>query len=197
MFPLVVSAATFTVSPNKTSYKTGDNIVLNISVNPENSTVYTAMFDASFSSSTLDVLSFSLNDNMLPLKQPGYDAQDNLNGILTKTGGYPGGINSNTSFGTLVLRAKKEGVGSLTILDSSKLLDVGNVDRQTGSQTLSFNIEKYVPVQTIKPKVLSVSTSTVTTPTLETSVFTKTNIILLVIILMIALVLGYLMGRKK
>lgn len=194
MFPLMVSAASFVVIPNKTSYKVGENIILNISVNPEGKAIYTAMLDSTFTADTLEIVSFSLNDSMLPLKQVGYDTQDNSNGIFIKTGGYAGGINSNTNFGTLVLRAKKVGVGNLTVLDNSKLLSSINTDLQSGSQILSFNIEKYVPV-IVKPKVLSASTSTIATTT-ETSLFTETNIVIL-IILAVCFILGFLLGRKK
>lgn len=194
--PLVASAATFVVTSGSVKYKTGDIITVNISVNPAPSTSYTAMLDASFSTDTLEVVSFSMNDKMLAIKQAGYDAIDNANGLLIKTGGYPGGINSVTPFGTLVLRAKKEGVGTLTINDNSKLLNANNVDEQIGSQTLSFNIEKYIPLPTAKPKVLGSATSTETTSgitaTSEISKalesVSKNNLLVLVAILLLVII---------
>lgn len=138
--PVVASAASFVVAPSTGSYKVGDTVTLNISVNPSGSTVYTAMLDARFSSDTFEVVSFTLNDSLLPLKQSGYDALNNASGILTKTGGYTGGITTTSPFGTVVLRAKTAGTGTLTVADSSKLLDGNNADQQAGSQTNSFTI---------------------------------------------------------
>lgn len=138
--PLSASAATFVVSPSSGSYHVGDTVTLYVSVNPGGDTIYTAMMDARVSSSIFDIVSFSLNDALLPLKQSGYDALDSAQGILTKTGGYTGGITTTSSFGTIVLRAKAAGTGTFSIVDSSKLLDNNNADRQSGTQTFSFTV---------------------------------------------------------
>ena len=94
--PFVASAASFVVTPSSGSYTAGNTITLNIAVNPSGNTIYTAMLDARFSPNTFEIVLFSLNDSMLPLKQSGYDALDNSNGVLTKTGGYTGGVSSVT-----------------------------------------------------------------------------------------------------
>ena len=148
--PFVASAASFVVTPSSGSYIKGDTITLNINVSPSSSTVYTAMLDARFSPEVFEVVSFSFNDSMLPLKQSGYDALNNTTGVLTKTGGYTGGASSVTSFGTLVLRAKESGTGTFTIADSSKLLDSNNTDQQRGTQTASFVVTAK-PVAVVKP----------------------------------------------
>jgi|GEM_PF-3573432 len=159
LLPVAASAASFVVTPSSGSYTVGDSIVLNVSANPIGSTIYTAMLDARFSSDTLEASSFSLNDSLLPLKQSGYDALDNTNGILTKTGGFTGGITTTSAFGVIVLRAKVAGTGTFTISDSSKLLDSNNADQQSGAQTISFTIAT-------KPAV-------VTAPKAQTVIVTK------------------------
>lgn len=146
--PALASAASFVVTPSSGSYKEGDTITLNISVNPAGSTIYTAMLDARFWPSTFQVVSFTLNDAMLPLKTAGYDALDNSAGVLTKTGGYTGGITTTSSFGTLVLRAKTSGTGTFTVADSSKLLDGNNADQQSDTQTLTYTIASAPAPQT-------------------------------------------------
>ena len=146
--PAFANAASFVVAPSSGSYKAGDTITLNISVNPAGSTIYTAMLDARFSPSTFQVVSFTLNDALLPLKTAGYDALDNNAGVLTKTGGYTGGITTTSSFGTLVLRAKTSGTGTFTIADSSKLLDGNNTNQQSGAQTLTYTIASVPAPQT-------------------------------------------------
>lgn len=138
--PCLASAASFTIAPTTGSYVVGDTIVLNFSVDPEGSPVYTAMLDAQFSPSVFQVVSFSLNDNIMALRQAGYDTLDNTKGVLIKTGGYPGGIESPTSFGKLVLRVRGAGVGVVTVRDDSKILDSSNRDLQKGTQAVSFTI---------------------------------------------------------
>lgn len=158
--PLAASAATFVVTPSSGSYNTGDTVTLNISVNPSGGTIYTAMMDTRFSSDTFEVVSFALNDALLPLRTNGYDALDNTNGVLTKTGGYTGGLTSTASFGTLVFRAKKSGAGTFTIADSSKLFDGNNADQQSGAQTTTYAITAKSIPQTVTAPVQ-------TTPSLQ------------------------------
>ncbi len=170
-FPLAASAATFNVSPSSGTYNIGDTVTLNVSVNPAGSTIYTAMLDARFSPANFEVVSFTLNDALLPLKQAGYDALDNGGGILTKTGGYSGGITSTASFGTIVLRAKSAGSATFTVADSSKLLDGNNADQQSGSQTSTFSIiAKPAP----EVKLVSAQTNTTAAPK-ETKAVSKTQ----------------------
>lgn len=159
VLPVMASAASFVVAPSSGSYTAGDTVVLSVSVAPAESTVYTAMLDARFSPDTFEVVSFSMNDNMIPLKQPGYDAVDNATGVFTKTGGYPGGLSATAPFGSIVLRAKKDGAGIFTIADNSKLLDVNNADQQRGDQSVSFAIAARVPV-IVKPAPVIETTDT-------------------------------------
>src|SRR3989344_728921 len=149
VFPIAVNAASFVVTPASGSYNVGDIITLSVSANPAGSTIYTAMLDARFSASTLEVVSFTLNDALLPLKQSGYDALDNTNGILTKTGGYTGGITTSGSFGTVVFRAKAAGTGTVPVAAPSKLLDSNNADQESGPQTSSYTIVAKPEPQTV------------------------------------------------
>ena len=145
LFPLAASAASFVVSPASGSYTVGNTITLQVSVNPAGATIYTSMLDARFSPETFEMVSFTLNDALLPLKQSGYDALNNTTGVLTKTGGFTG-ITSTASFGTVVLRAKSSGTGTFTVADSSKLLDGTNTDQQNGTHTTTYTIAASAPV---------------------------------------------------
>lgn len=194
ILPFVTSAASFIVTPSSGSYTTGDSITLHISVNPSGSTIYTAMLDAGFPVDKFEIVSFTLNDSMLPLKQAGYDALDNSKGVLTKTGGYSGGINTVTSFGTIVLKTKGSGVGTFTINDSSKLLDANNADQQSGTQTASFTIApkkapvvappvapqttvKKETVQQVPDTAVSTTTSTTTEEVVEEVVVSEPEVV--------------------
>ncbi len=145
-FPIITNAATFLITPSSGSYVSGDIVTLYLSVDPSGKTIYTSMLDAKFSPDTFEVISFTLNDSMLAMKQGGYDLTDNANGVLIKTGGYTGGISSITLFGTLTMRAKSNGVGTFAVNNTSKLLDENNIDRQEGVQLVSFNIANKIPV---------------------------------------------------
>ena len=171
VLPAAASAASFVVSPSNGPYTVGDVITVNVSANPTGSTIYTAMLDARFSPSTLEVITFTLNDALLPLKQSGYDALNNASGILTKTGGYTGGITTTGAFGVIVLRAKAAGTGTLTVADTSKLLDSNNTDQQSGEQTNSYTIVAKPEPQT--PSTPQATTQTTNKP--EASAITKTS----------------------
>jgi len=156
VLPVAASAATFVITPSNGSYTVGDNIVLTVSASPAGSTIYTAMLDARFSASTLEVVSFTLNNALLPLKQSGYDALNNSSGVLTKTGGYTGGITTTGTFGVIVLRATAAGTGTFAVADTSKLLDSNNTDQQSGEQTNSYTI-----VAKPEPQVVAAPQTTV------------------------------------
>ena len=171
LFPLAANAASFVVSPASGSYTTGNTVTLQVSVNPAGATIYTAMLDARFSPDTFEVVSFTLNEALLPLKQSGYDALNNTTGVLTKTGGFTG-IVSTASFGTIVLRAKASGSGTFTIADSSKLLDGSNVDQQSGNQTVAYAVTAPAPVVKQTPTTTDKPVVAKTTPAKTTMVST-------------------------
>ena len=173
--PLGVSAASFVITPSTGTYNLGSVITVSVSVNPAGSTIYTTMLDARFPVDIFEVISFKMNDALLPITQSGYNAIDNSNGILTKTGGYTGGISSTALFGTIVLRAKNSGTGTLTIVDSSKLLDSNNADLQSGTQSVSFIIAAKTPsaetpktITPVTPATAPVVATTTPTSTAET-----------------------------
>lgn len=175
VLPFVANAASFVITPSSSgTYKSGDIITLRISVDPSGINIYTALLDAKFSPSTLEVVSFTLNDSMLAMKQAG-DNIDNTNGTLVKTGGYMGGINSVTNFGTLVLRAKTTGSATLTINSGSKLLDENNANKQTGSQSVSFNIIADQTPVVVPKKDVQKNTNTNTETIVPTKKTTETK----------------------
>ena len=137
--PLTVNAATFVLTPNSATHKIGDTFVVTIAVSPAGTGVYTTKLDAKVSSE-LEIVSFTLNDNLLALKAPGYDSLDIAAGLITKTGGYTGGTTVTAPFGTLVLRARTAGTGEITVLDSSEVLGANNSDTQSGAQVGTYNI---------------------------------------------------------
>jgi hypothetical protein len=212
VLPFITNASSFVITPSSGSYTNGDVVTLNISVNPAGSTIYTAMIDAKFSPETFEVLSFTLNDSMLAMKQTGYDSVDNGNGVFIKTGGYTGGVSSVTNFGTLILKAKNSGAGTFTINSSSKLLDSNNANMQNSSQLATFTIVNKAPVVEQKAEAKKTQTAVSKTsndkPVATSSTSTLQNVatvfeasdssemLVNILIPILTLIIGFWIGRK-
>ncbi len=117
------SAAVFNFSPTSVNTEAGKDFALQISLNPQATANYTAKIELNYPADTLEVKSFTFGDDWMKLKQPGYDAIDNTNGALIKTAGYPGGISSPVSFGTVYFHAKKTGNAVISATANSLVLD--------------------------------------------------------------------------
>src|SRR3989338_1645479 len=78
--------------------------------------------------------SITLAPKWMALPQEGYDVEDNTNGLLAKTGGYPGGITAPTTLGTATFKAKKTGTATIAGTADSLILDAGNKNTVAGSQ---------------------------------------------------------------
>ncbi len=172
IFPNTIFAANFTLSPTKLSYTVGDIITIPVSVNPNGVTIYTVSLNMNIPSDLLSIQSFTMNDAWMPLKQAGYDSIDNINGVLIKTGGYPGGFNSTTAFGRITLKAKKAGTASIVLNSTSNILDKDNLNKNSGSQTIILTINPLVKKVIVPPPT---STVPAETPVIATT--TKEEII--------------------
>jgi hypothetical protein len=120
------AATTVSLSPASVSVKEGQTFNMTVSVNPQRDKNYTVKLEIKYPADLIEVKSFSFGSNWMALAQPGYDSIDNINGVLIKTAGYPGGLVSNTSFGTVVFKAKKSGNATIQITGNSLALDAGN-----------------------------------------------------------------------
>lgn len=121
-----VSATTITFSSANISVVEGDVFDLDIGLNPQGSTSYTAKAEVRYPADLLEVKSFSLATGWMVVSQRGYDQIDNSNGLLVKTGGYPGGITNFTKFGTIRFLAKKTGSGIVKVTTNSLVLNAAN-----------------------------------------------------------------------
>jgi hypothetical protein len=122
----VFAATTVSLSPVNVNINEGQNFNLAVSVNPQGVKNYTVKLEIKYPADILEVKSFSFGNNWMPLSQTGYDLLDNSNGTLIKTAGYPGGLDSNASFGTVVFSAKKSGNVEIQVAGDSLALDASN-----------------------------------------------------------------------
>jgi len=123
----VHALTTVSLNPVMVSVQQGQQFTLLVTVDPAGTPNYTAKVELDYPANLLEVTSFIFTPGWLPLPQPGYDLIDNTEGTLIKTAGYPGGVSSSVTFGTVVLRAKSTGTAVITVVGSSSLvLDAQN-----------------------------------------------------------------------
>lgn len=122
----VWAATTISFSPSTINVSPGQNFNLAISLNPQGIRNYTVKAEVNYPADLLEVKSFSFSSGWMPLSQSGYDLVDNTNGQLIKTAGYPAGIPTATTFGTITFSAKKAGQGTVSLSSNSMTLDADN-----------------------------------------------------------------------
>ncbi len=122
----VWAATTISFSPTSINVSPGQNFNLVISLNPQGIRNYTVKAEVNYPADLLEVKSFSLSSGWMALSQTGYDLVDNTNGQLIKTAGYPAGIPTATTFGTITFSAKKAGQGIVSLSSNSMALDADN-----------------------------------------------------------------------
>jgi len=140
-----IAAPAFAVTTVFFSHQTinvnqGQNFSMIVSVNPQNVSNYTEKIELNYPSDLVEARAFSFGNGFMPVAQPGYDLIDNINGILIKTAGYPGGFSSSATFGTVSFYAKKAGTGVIKLGGSSFALDVNSQNVISGTPEMSVTI---------------------------------------------------------
>jgi len=158
-----LAASTVSLSPSSINKIERQSFSVLIKINPQSVKNYTSKIKLEYPANLLKVSSFTFGNNWMRVNQPKYDSIDNINGILIKTAGYPGGISLPKTFGTVLFYAKKAGSGVIKIANGSFVLGSANQNLLTkiASQT-SFTISAPVIVSKIKGgsiKKVSVATT--------------------------------------
>jgi len=165
---LPVFAATLSLSPANVSVKKGQIFNAVITLNPQGVKNYTAKVELKYPANLLEVTSFSFGSQWMPVSQPGYDTTDNVNGVLVKTAGYPGGAISSVVFGTVSFRAKNTGNGTVSVGSNTAVYDAGSINVLSGSSGVSVAISS-APVATATPTATPSTNQPTPTPTLTVS----------------------------
>ena len=133
----VLAATIVSFSPANVSVSQGKTFNVAVAVNPQGVNNYTAKIQLDYPADVLEIKSFTLGSNWMALVQPGYDLIDNTNGVLIKTGGYPGGLSSSATFGTISFYAKKAGSGTIKVGSGALALDANNQNVLSGTPSVS------------------------------------------------------------
>jgi len=144
----VLAATTISFSPANVNVTSGGTFNMVVSVNPQEVKNYTVKTEIEFPADLLEIKSFSFGSNWMPLSQSGYDLIDNTNGLLIKTAGYPGGLSSIVTFGTISFSAKKDGTGTISAGNNSFALDATNQNLLSGTPQASVVITALAPTPT-------------------------------------------------
>ena len=159
-------AATVSLSPININAIEGESFNVVIAVDPQSIDNYTAKIALDYPADVLEAKSFVLENGWMAMTQSGYDLVDNTNGALIKTAGYPGGISSTTTFGTVSFLAKKTGNGSIKVGDEAFVLDANSQDVLSGTPSVSIAVtvpssEPVVQEPTVETPTVTPSTETV------------------------------------
>ncbi len=218
-FPLTLLGSTVYFSPSSVSVRPGQLVTAQIFVDPQG-TAYTSKVVLSFTPEVLSYSSFTQASGWLPLSQSGYDSVDNSNSSLIKTAGYPGGLSSSKIFGTVTFIANKAGTASISVSDSTQILDSSNQNTFTGGSGLSISIveikDVVVPPSVSNPprpllkakssELLPAATSTeelatssapLSSDLLSAQAFSATTIPYNIIIPVLTFLLGFALGRIR
>lgn len=131
------AATTVSFSPASVSTTQGKSFNVTVTVNPQGVSNYTEKIELNYPADILQVNSFSFASNWMALSQSGYDLVDNANGVLIKTAGYPGGLSSAVTFGTVSFYAKKAGSGTIKVGSGALALDANNQNVLSGTPGVS------------------------------------------------------------
>lgn len=169
VLPASALASAITLAPTTVSTVAGKTFSVTVGVNPTSGKAYTVRANLSFDPSLVTFTGFSFASKWMQLPQAGYDVEDNTNGIMAKTGGYPGGITAQTTLGTATFLAKKTGTATIAGTADSLILDSNNQNAVAGSQgsaKVSIAAASVTP-PVVKPSSPAVTNTNATATTTE------------------------------
>ncbi|MDD4803958.1 MAG: hypothetical protein PHN69_02180 [Candidatus Pacebacteria bacterium] len=155
-----IASTNITLVPSTVNVIAGQEFILDVYANANGMRNGTVKMKVEFPADLLQVNSFTQPSVWMSIKQDGYELEDNINGVLTKTAIYPRGFTSNLVFGTITFKAKKTGVATVSVTSDSVAYDSSNKNVYSGNSQTIINIGAVVaPVRT----TTVVSTTTTTT----------------------------------
>ena len=150
-----LAVTTISLSPANVDVTSGKTFNVTIGVNPQSVANYTEKIELTYPADILEARAFNFGGSWMPLAQTGYDLIDNTNGVLVKTAGYPGGLSSVATFGTISFYAKKAGSGNIKLGNGSLALDANNQNVLSGTPEIFVKISApaIIPVTPETPAI--------------------------------------------
>lgn len=138
--PLTADAALINLSPQTKNVVAGNTFKITIAVDPFGESIFTVKAALSYPADLLRVTSFNFRDEWIPLNQPGFNEINNEKGIIIKTGGYPGGVISQTVLGVITFTGLKEGSATVSLSDDSIILNNDNKNILTNKSATTLTL---------------------------------------------------------
>jgi hypothetical protein len=138
-FPLVVSAATFSLSPAKVTIHKGESFSVSVGVNGATD-VSTVQMNAQFTPGILRFSGWSGNDAWMALKTADADSFSNTSGTLLKTSGFPGGFSGSKNFGRATFVGNEVGEGTVTLSSNSFIYNNANENTFAPGNAVSVTV---------------------------------------------------------
>lgn len=135
-----IASTNITLSPTTSNVVKGQKVEVAIYANANGTKNGTVKAEVGFPADLLEVTSFTQPSSWMSIKQDGYELEDNTNGLIIKTAGYPKGFTSNLVFGTITFTAKKAGVATVKVTTDSAAYDVSNKNVYSGVSQSIINI---------------------------------------------------------
>jgi uncharacterized membrane protein YuzA (DUF378 family) len=135
-----IASTNITLSPSTSNVVAGQKIEVTVYANANGTRNGTVKTNVEFPADLLEVTSFTQPSIWMSIKESGYESEDNTNGVLIKTAGYPRGFSSNLVFGTITFTAKKVGVATVKVTTDSAAYDVSNKNVYSGISQSVINI---------------------------------------------------------
>ena len=154
-----LAATSVSLFPATIETAPGQAFTVSISINPQGIPNFAEKIEMAYPAETFEATAFTLASNWIALSQPGYDATDNVKGVLVKTAGYPSGFTASTPFGTVSFRAKKAGSGTIAIGSNSLAFEANRESAMTGN-----SVAVTVNAPTAAPAVVPAKAPTTVTP---------------------------------
>lgn len=120
----VVFAANIVFTPSTVNVTTGNSFTVQVSINPQVK-VGAVEVELKYPADLLEVTGFTLDSHWMAA---GDNSIDNAKGVAVKSGGYPGGITSQTVFGTVSFKAKKAGSATISLGSNSMALNASSAN---------------------------------------------------------------------
>ncbi len=163
------AATSISLAPTSVTLQQGQSLKQTITINPQGVKNYTLKLELRYPADLLEIKSFTFGSAWTALNQPGYDLIDNTTGILIKTAGYPGGLSSSATFGTVNFIAKKSGSGTVSLNSNSLGLDANNQNTldgllaKTAVSVLAVTTPVPAPILKVESKIIKHSSTTAPT----------------------------------
>ena len=164
VFAVSVSAAIVSFSSSTINAKSGQELSALIYIDPQGKAIYTAKIQLDFPKNLINIDEFRFAPNWMPLSQSGYDLADNINGVMVKSAGYPGGISNSVLVGSAKFVAKATGRGVINLSDKSFVLDANGQNILTGNPQMSLVVNGAVSAPVTLPATVSPEPSPIITP---------------------------------